>query len=132
MLALDNTHSNAKPSHSGNLTEIVLPKSDSSAEFVMPMLAQLSRQAKDKWFTWITDQPIDKKALINSGFSCKNVRVIYSKSVSDSIWIFWEALRNGTSSSVVVTLDKLKESEINEFEQAAQLGNSTGLVLRYR
>ena len=122
-----------------SLTEIVLAESQhESYEIILPMLAHLSQQEKDRWFTWITPQGALHGIDIQSyGFAKERVRIIHTRSDEESLWVLWEALSNSNSATVVAKLSHfgeyhLEEHHWQELEQAAALGNTRGLVLRYR
>ncbi len=121
-----------QPAPPERLTEIVLPNALGKGAIVLPMLAHLSRENSDRWFTWITEELIHKKTLEEYGFDLNKVRVIHSQSKEYAHWVFWEGLNNGNSSTVIATLDKLKDDELKTLELAAQNGNCRGLILRYR
>lgn len=119
------------PTTHGGITEIVLPCPDNLA-VVLPTLAHLSHQAGDRWFTWFPPTGLTKDLLTQFGFNLKNIRIVHSRSADQSLWYLWEALTEGNSHTVVAHLGKLPEKRLQQLENAARLGNSTGLLIRYR
>ena len=116
-----------------SITEVVLPntKSDND-DIILPMLAHLSRQSEDKWFTWINPDRVAKQTLELYGFDLKKIRVIHTQNEDETLWVLWEALNNGKSSSVVANITKLSETSREKLEAAACHGNTRGLILSNR
>lgn len=132
--AADSTPAFGSESHAG-LTEIVLshpPASQQPYALVLPMLAHLSQAYPERWFTWIAPKGICKALLASYGFRLKNVRLVYPKATKDIVSLYWEALNNGTSATVVAIVGSLAEPEFANLESAARKGNSQGLLLRVR
>ncbi len=126
-----------KPSNPNTgVTEVVLPGDIGSRAaqlaMVLPMLAHLSRQAKDRWFSWIAPQGISKQMLNDYGFDLSKVRLIHTRSEEDTLWVLWQALSEGNSEAVVASPGKLTDKAFSSLEQAASYGNSQGLLIRYR
>ncbi len=115
----------------GGITEIVLPCPDSLA-VVLPTLAHLSHQAGDRWFTWFPPTGLTKDLLTQFGFNLKNIRIVHSRNAEQSLRYLGEALTEGNSHTVVAHLGKLPKKRLQQLENAARLGNSTGLMIRYR
>ena len=115
------------------ISEIVLAtNSEESRDITFPMLAHLSKASKNRWFTWITDQPISKAVLAKYGFQLDHIRIIQSCGDSESLWLMWDALNNGTSDTVITDLSSLTEKDRQKLEIAAFNGNTRGLVLSHR
>lgn len=114
------------------ITEILIPGNAWEQDLVLPMLAHLSRQnsSEQKWFTWISPQPLTKDQLERFDFNCTRIRWIKSTSDAYSLWLLWEALSNGNSDTVVAIFDKLNEAQRSDLEQAAEIGKTKGIVLR--
>lgn len=124
----------ASSRHAG-LTEIVLSQQAQQVQrytLVLPMLAHLSRQQPDRWFTWIAPVGVTKSDLKAYGFNLTQVQLVHPKQSSDILWMFWEALSNGTSATVVTQLSSLTEDAFNNLETAARSGGAQGFVLRLR
>ena len=118
----------------GGLTEIIVAnKQLDLPTIVYPMLAHLSQQSGNKWFTWISNNvSSEKKSLSEFKFSRDKVRLINSKSHEEQLWMFWEALAQGNSETVVASFQYLTESERQKLEIAAIRGNTRGIVLIQR
>lgn len=121
----------ANVSHSG-VTELVLTKhSPDQRMLLLPMIAHLSQQA-DRWITWVAPGPIERKLLESYGVDTNKLRIIHSQTEESTNWILWDALNNGTSHTVIGTVNKLNDQSIAHLEQAAQNGNAKALLVRYR
>jgi len=121
----------ANVSHSG-VTELVLTKhSPDHRMLLVPMIAHLSQQA-DRWITWVAPGPIERKLLESYGVDTNKLRIIHSQTEESTTWILWDALNNGTSHTVIGTVNKLNDQAIKHLEQAAQNGNAKALLVRYR
>lgn len=117
--------------HSG-ITEIVLPECDDFS-IALPSLAYLTQLHADRWLTWISLKPrIDRGQLESYGFQLSRVRVVYPKTLDEAFWLFWEALAEGNSHTVVGTLGKMGAKSLTQLERAASLGRCMGLLLRGR
>lgn len=120
-------------SNKQGITEIVLPSTpDNDYAFILPMLAHLSRQCEDRWFTWIAPRGINRKRLADYGFALEKMRIIYTRDESETRWVLWDALAMGNSATVVVSYESLSKDEIAKLELAAQRGDCQGLLLRHR
>lgn len=119
--------------HSNGVTEVVLPQGDESQlNMVLPMLAYLSRQSQDRWFTWIAPRGVSRQLLETHGFDLGKVRLIHTKSEEETLWVLWEALAAGNSDAVVASPGKLSEKALARLEHAARAGKAHGLLIRYR
>ncbi|MAZ89768.1 MAG: hypothetical protein CL693_19200 [Cellvibrionaceae bacterium] len=117
---------------SSDITELVLTKhSPDAKQLLLPMLAHLS-QDSERWITWICDHKVDRNKLADYGVDTDKIRIIYSNQPEDTHWILWEALNAGTSHTVIAAPGDLNDEAMRHFENAAQLGNSRGLFIRYR
>lgn len=133
-------HNLQQPQHNPHtgVTEIVLPRdsqvreSQAQLAMILPMLAHLSRQAKDRWFSWIAPTGVTKQSLIAYGFDLGKVRLIHTKDEQETLWVLWQALAEGNSDAVVASPGKLSEKALAKLEQAAFAGNTQGLLIRYR
>lgn len=119
----------AKPST--GITEVVLPE-PAHLVAMLPTLAYLSQQAKDRWFTWFPPAGINKPLLAKYGFNLPHVRLVHIKSIEQQLYYTWEALAEGNSHAVVASLGKLSEKRLTQLESAAKTGNCSGLLIRYR
>ena len=135
-IAYNRSCANSSPVHSNSasLTEIVLSGSNGIPDYnlVLPMLAHLSQQSQSKWFTWIAPTGISKAQLQSFGFNLNNVRIIHPKNVSDISRVFWEALTNNTSSTVIAETGSLTESDFYTLDTACKNTGCKGLLLRFR
>ncbi len=116
--------------HDSGITEILMPYGDDLA-MVLPMLAHLSQQSDDRWFTWIVPSNFCVADLQPYNFP-NNLRLIYSHSNEQSLWLFWEALAKGNSAHVAVCLEAFSEHDRERLEAASALGKTRGMVLRAR
>ncbi len=116
--------------HDSGITEILMPYGDDLG-MVLPMLAHLSQQSEDRWFTWIVPNNFCANDLKPYGFD-KNLRLIYSDNDAQSLWLFWEALSKGNSAHVAVCLNTLNEQDRDRLEAASAMGKTRGMVLRTR
>lgn len=115
------------------ITEIVLPASNEHQyAYVLPMLAHLSQQTGNRWFTWIAPRGINRKLLLDYGFALDKVRIIHTSNDEQTSWVLWDALAMGNSATVVVSHESLSAQDINKLEEAARIGDSQGLLLRHR
>lgn len=127
-----------RQNHNTGVTEVVLPRdiqtrgNDTQLALVLPMLAHLSRQAKDRWFSWIAPKGISKQMLNDYGFDLSKVRLIHTRDEEETLWVLWQALAEGNSEAVVASPGKLSDKAFSKLEQAACDGNSQGLLIRYR
>ena len=125
------------PNPIGNpgVTEIVLPGSEQhSSELVLPMLAHLSHQAADRWFTLVGPERLPKDVCERYGFNLLNVRSLASQQDESTLWMVWDALNNGTSAFVVASLQhssSVKNRERALLEQACLTGQSRALLLKF-
>jgi len=129
------SYSNARADESvSGITEIVLPEIDttSSLSIVLPMLAHLSVQHDEKWFTWIAPRNVTKDLLADYGFAKHKVRLIHTRNDEECLWVFWDSLRIGNSGTVVAQLDTFSEIQRQKLESASEQGSTRGIVLRAR
>ncbi len=119
------------------LTELVFSgQHGSSASVLLPMLAHLSRQCKDRWITWISPEGISKAELEHYGFDTSKLRLIKA-SAEDKLWVLWDALSKGTSATVIAHFnhaerqDLKNKTAIQELERAAATGNTRGVLLSH-
>jgi cell division inhibitor SulA len=119
------------------ITELVLAAQNHDQHAsLLPMLAHLSRQAGDRWFTWILPQGslrgLTPDVLEDSGFDLSRLRLIHTRSTEETLWVLWQALALGNSEAVLASPGKLSEKAFAELEEAAYTGSSQGLLIRYR
>lgn len=114
------------------ITEVILPEGD-DLSIVLPSLAYLTHHHQDRWLTWISLKPkIDRHLLQAYNFDLSHVRVVYPKSSEEAFWLFWEALTEGNSHTVIGTLGGLESRSLTKLEHAATAGRCMGMVLRSR
>lgn len=120
-------------SYAHGITEVVLPGSvEHEYAYILPMLAHLSRQSEDRWFTWIAPRGINRQLLMDYGFALDKVRIIYTHNDEETSRVLWDALSLGNSSTVVVSHEGLCANDISNLEEAARIGGTQGLLLRHR
>lgn len=99
---------------------------------LLTILAHLTNQTNERWVTWIGPQVFHRKTLENAGINLGKLRVIHCNESSDNLWLFWEALANGKSDTVIAAPGQLSESELQKLSQAANQGKTQGLIVRHR
>lgn len=114
------------------ITEIILPDLVSSTALVLPMLAHLSQQKQDRWFTWIVPSAVTKADLESYNFSMQHMRILCAKDDETRLWLLWESLANGNSGTVVACLHDLKEADHAKLQLACAKGGTRGIILRSR
>lgn len=120
----------AKPCNSG-ITEILMPYGE-DLSMLLPMLASLSKQNPEKWFTWVVPKSFCKQALKSYDFAAENLRFIEGDCDDERLWMLWETLANGNSGYVVAFLDDLTEANRIKLEASSCAGQTRGMVLRNR
>lgn len=130
MLQYSKQHSNQD---NIGITEIVLPGNDADChEMVLPMIAYLSHQNQDKWLTWIAPKNISKTILQQYDFAKHNIRLIHPQNNQEGLRIFWDALTNGNSNTVIGSLNFFSDKDRRNLEIASRQGHTRGIVLRTR
>lgn len=118
---------------SGGVTELVLThNAPEQTQLLLPMVAHLSRTQGDRWLTWISPGPVDRRLLESYGVDLRAIRVIHAPETQDNRWILWEALAKGNSHTVIATPGALTERELKQLEAAALKGHCQALLLRIR
>ena len=120
------------PEDSSGITEVIMTDKSEGLQLVLPMLAHLSRQDRDRWLTWIAPPCVSREMLRSYGFAVANVRLIYTRDDAEALWVLWDALANGNSANVVAHLNCLSDSDRENLENAALIGKARGLVLSTR
>ena len=128
------TQPNSLNSSTGGITEIVLANPDVDYEtLVYPMLAHLSRNSGNKWFTWISNNARREKPALNKfDFARTNVRMVNSQDKQNGLWLLWDALAHGNSATVVASFSHLTEAERTKLEMASHVGGTRGIILIHR
>lgn len=118
----------------GCVTEIVVANNNVNVETVVyPMLAHLSQQCKDKWFTWISDNTAAEKTTLSAfAFDRSKVRLVDCNSKHDALCLFWDALIQGNSDTVVAKFTHLSDTDRAFLDEAASQGNTKGIILVQR
>lgn len=112
------------------ITEIIIPLSSGNQnDVVLPMLAHLSQQVENRWFTWITCSKLTIQELCKYNFAQEKVRIIRANSEREAHWLMWEALHNGTSGTVVSDTGKISSEVRSHLNQAAKHGASRAILL---
>lgn len=114
-----------------DMSEIILSCSrEDPFTLVLPMLAHLSHQCENRWFTWVTQSTLDFTQLEKYAFARSNVRMVRVSNDQEAQKILQESLTNGTSATVVAELVQLSNSERNSLENAGAYGNTNSIILR--
>ncbi|MYM62125.1 SulA-like leucine-rich domain-containing protein [Pseudomaricurvus sp. HS19] len=113
----------------GGISELFLTeRSPELSLLLMPLLAHLSRD-DCRWITWIGPSRANRQLLEAYGVDIRRVRFVTTKG-DDQRWMLWEALRAGTSHTVIADGSALSEEDLAYLDQAAQKGNSRALLIR--
>lgn len=131
--ALDSTPTAipVKPDTSNKITHIVMPYGD-QISMLVPMLAFLSQQDQDKWFTCVTPTAFNCNIFKEKNIECEQMRVVRAAHIDDRLWMAWDALANGNSGTVVLFIERITEAERKHLEDAASIGNTRGLIIEAR
>ncbi len=114
----------------GGISELFLTeRSPELSVLLMPLLAHLSRD-DCRWITWIGPSRANRQLLEEYGVDIRRVRFVTTTTGEDQRWMVWEALRAGTSHTVIADGSALSEEDITQLDQAAQKGNSRALLIR--
>lgn len=117
----------------GGITELVLThNAPEQTQLLLPMVAHLSRTSSDRWVTWISPGPVDRKLLEHYGVDPRAIRLIHAPEAKDNRWILWEALAKGNSHTVIASPGQLSDRELRQLEAAAHQGQCQALLLRVR
>lgn len=128
-----NTNAGKTPASESNITELVISKFCSNLEqMLLPMLSFQTVSSGDRWVTWVSRNTIDKNLLLDFGVQLDHLRLIYPKTQTDSFSLTLKALSTGNSQCVVSIFDSINEQQRVELNKAAQIGNSTGLIVTLR
>ncbi|WP_286807424.1 MULTISPECIES: cell division inhibitor SulA [unclassified Marinimicrobium] len=123
----------ASPAPAGGITELVLThNAPEQTQLLLPMVAHLSRTPSDRWLTWISPGPVDRRLLERYGVDTRSIRLIHAPETDDSRWILWEALAKGNSHTVIASPGALSDRELKQLEAAALQGQCQALLLRVR
>ncbi|PCK10133.1 MAG: hypothetical protein COA42_00635 [Alteromonadaceae bacterium] len=113
------------------LTEIIIPTAEPTAnDAVLSMLAYLSQHAGDRWLTWITTTPVHKSQISDFNFALNKIRLVHISHTDKSLSVLKSALEDGSSASVVASLDYLNEKSRKTLENASIIGSCKGLIIR--
>lgn len=97
---------------------------------LLPTLGWKTHHNDQRWVTWVASQFIDKPTLERFGVNLSSLRMIVdSHSPYSSFKLLVTALKNNRSSMVIASLPSLSAIELTELEEAARLGNCTGLII---
>jgi cell division inhibitor SulA len=126
----------AQPSakhHQAGLTELVLAQNASGNwQMILPMVAHLCRQNRQRWLTWITSEPLPGKLLISFGIDPNRLRQVHCRDAEQQLSVTQTALTLGNSHTVIASPGAISNSQQRQLEQAAFTGNTQALMLRYR
>ena len=111
------------------IAEVVIPQSIESSPIIVPIVASLSQQLSDGWTTWITSRKPNKSSLVSSGANLNKLRIVYVEKDDDVRWIFWQALTQGNSHTVISEQDHWSKKDIEELEEAAEKGMCKGIAI---
>ncbi len=121
------------PVNQSNITELVISKFCSNLEqMLLPMLSFQTASSGDRWVTWVSSSTIDKNLLLDFGVQLDHLRLIYPKNQTDLFSLTSKALSTGNSQCVVSIFESITEQQRIEFNKAAEIGKSTGIVVTLR
>lgn len=97
---------------------------------LLPALAWQTHHNDLRWVTWVAAQFMDKATLEKFGVNLSALRMIVDSHSSHSPFkLVMTALKNQRSCMVIASLPPLSAAELRELEEAAKLGNCSGLIL---
>lgn len=97
---------------------------------LLPTLGWKTHHNEQRWVTWVASQFIDKPTLEKFGVNLSSLRMIVdSHSPYSSFKLLVTALKNNRSCMVIASLPSLSTAERTELEEAARLGDCTGLII---
>lgn len=116
----------------GKVTEIVLQNSDfEQMTMLLPLLAQLSND--DRWFAWIAPPTTLPKDLLEAaGIDLNKVMLLQPDQGHSTYQLACQALKAGTCHAVISWPGALSNAELSGLEDAAENGQSHGIVIRDR
>lgn len=99
---------------------------------LLSILAHLTQTTENRWITWVGPLFFTRSTLENAGINLKKLRIINTQSTEDTLWLFWEALANGNSETVIAASNYCTEAELLQLNKAAQAGHAQGIIVRQR
>lgn len=99
-------------------------------DLLLPTLGWKTHHNEKRWVTWVASQFIDKPTLEKFGVDLSSLRMIVdSHSPYSSFKLLITALKNNRSCMVIASLPSLSSAELAALEEAARLGDCTGLII---
>ncbi len=121
------------PSIPYGVSEVILAEGfGGHSTIFLSILAHLTQSANKRWITWIGPLTFSRQTLESAGINLSKLRIIQCNNAADCLWLFWEALANGKSDTVIAAPNQLTEIELEQLSQAANLGTTQGLIVRHR
>ncbi len=117
--------------HAAGVTEIVLAHQQ-SFPLILPMLAHMSNEPSDRWFTWMPPAKLTRADLAEFGFNLSRLRLIYPRNDLQCYWLTQQALLEANSSIVVASPGVLSDWQLAYLEYAARQSDATALLIRHR
>lgn len=115
------------------MTELVIPQTSNSDQIILPLVSSMTRSSMEvnaRWLTWITYRKPSASVIKQFNPDCKHLRVIHINKHTDNKWIIWDALNCGNSHTVISDISSINEEEMVMMEEAALMGNCTGILIR--
>ncbi|MFT6790832.1 MAG: cell division inhibitor SulA [Cellvibrionaceae bacterium] len=111
------------------ITEVMVPFKHQSSRIVLPLVASLSHSSCERWTTWITQYKPCREDLIRLGANVNALLVIRLQKETDPRWLIWEALKSGSSHTVISDHQRLSRDDLSDMEKAAAVGDSYGIAV---
>ncbi len=116
-----------------NVTEIILAKGKAeNIQILLPMLTHFNQE--QRWLAWI-DPPMEllqQWRTTVAGKHAEDLMILRSSPSTSAAELSRRALAAGTCHAVITWTEQLSAEEFEELEQASAMGNSHGIILRYR
>jgi cell division inhibitor SulA len=116
-----------------NVTEIIIAKDKAdNVQMLLPMLTHLNQDKR--WLAWIDPpmQLLKQWREKTHGMMNDDIMVVRSDNKTPALELTQKALKAGTCHAVIVWTEKLSNEQFEALESASAVGNSHGIVLRYR
>ena len=118
------------------ISEVILPSLGfSMAALVAPMLNQLSRSDDHRWLTLVctTAQAKDiAQWLKTTGAVINKLLLLTAEDSRGCLSLSGKVLQAGNSHTVICWTDTFEQGAITPLENAAQIGNCAGVIIRQR
>ena len=114
----------------GRVTEVIVPFGHHKTSILLPLAASMSHISNRRWTTWITHCNPNKSDLICLGANIGSLRLLKLQKQMDYLWLILEVLKIGNSHMVITDHQRLSVNDLNQVEEAAELGDSYAMIVR--